>query len=63
MKFKKKPKRILCPECKTGQESYLIDKSSPTCPYLSCYNGYKCAYFVPLDNSKKKSIFQKVFSK
>ena len=63
MKFKKKPKRILCPVCKTGLESYLIDETSPVCPYLKCYNGYNCAYYKPVNNYKKQSFFRKFFSK
>lgn len=69
MTFKKKPKRILCPDCKTGQDSYLIDENSPVCPYLNCYNGYNCAYYVPItgnivieNDSKDKGIIGKLAS-
>lgn len=63
MKFKKKPKRTLCPDCKTGRESYTIDEKSPVCPYFECYNGYSCTFFTPMDTKKKKSFFLMFFSK
>ena len=46
MKIKKK--RILCPNCKTGKESCAMDENSPACPYLSCYDGFDCGYYIPL---------------
>lgn len=55
MKFKKLKKRILCPDCKTGQESLVIDPSSVTCPYISCYDGVRCSYYVPI--KEKKTLF------
>ena len=38
----------LCPKCKTGRDSYLLDPKSPVCPYLLCHMGISCARFVPL---------------
>ena len=43
-----KKKRILCPNCKTGRESCMVDENSPVCPYLSCYDGYDCGYYKPI---------------
>ena len=51
MENKNKPKKLLCPDCKTGMESYIIDENSPVCPYLDCYDGYNCGYYVPMEDS------------
>ena len=45
MENKKKPKRIICPDCKTGKDSYLIDENSPVCPYIDSYDGYNCSFY------------------
>lgn len=47
--FSERKMRVLCPNCKTGRDSYLIDETSPICPYLGCYNGRRCAYYVPIE--------------
>lgn len=59
MKTKKRKRKILCPNCKTGEESYIIDPSSPVCPYFSCYNGFWCGYYVSRKEKDKRSIFLK----
>jgi len=41
----------LCPNCKTGLDTYLIDKRSPFCPYISFHNGKTCTKYVPLEKS------------
>ena len=46
--MQQKKKRVLCPNCKTGRESCVIDENSPACPYLSCYDGYDCGYYNPI---------------
>ena len=38
----------LCPNCKTGRESYLLDHHSPFCPYLKYHDGKTCAFFEEL---------------
>ena len=60
MKVKKKKRKILCPNCKTGAESCALDPASPVCPYFSCYNGIRCNYYVPVDGEGKKGIFSKI---
>jgi hypothetical protein len=35
----------LCPNCKTGLETYLLDRRSPFCPYISFHNGINCTMF------------------
>ena len=60
MKTKYKKRKILCPNCKTGQESYSVDPHSCACPYITCYNGFRCAYYKPLNNENKKEIFLKL---
>lgn len=56
-KFKRK-RVILCPTCKTGQDSYRLDNLSEACPYISCYNGMRCAYYVPIE--KEPRLFDKL---
>ena len=59
MKIKKRKSKILCPDCKTGEENYIIDPGSPACPYISCYNGESCAYYIPVEGEYKKDSFLK----
>lgn len=40
--------KILCSDCKTGQESLETDPTSATCPYISCYESGKCSYYEPV---------------
>ncbi len=54
-------KRKLCPNCKTGKETYALDERSPECPYLSLHNGRKCSMYVKLDKSGNKRILKKIF--
>jgi len=42
-------KSLLCPNCKTGQDTYLLDSKNPFCPYLGSHIGKTCAMFVPLE--------------
>ena len=58
MKSKRRKQKILCPDCKTGRDSYLIDETSPVCPYLGCYNGRRCAYYVSIKNAQKNILSQ-----
>ena len=60
MKVKMKKRRILCPDCKTGEESCRIDPSSPVCPYYECYNGIRCNYYVPMEKKGIKKIVFKI---
>lgn len=43
-----KKRKILCSDCKTGQESIAIDPNSVICPYISCYQGDRCSCYVPI---------------
>lgn len=52
MEYNKK----LCPNCKTGAESYLLDNKSPMCPYLGMHTGKACAKYIPM----QKCGFDKV---
>ena len=42
----------LCPNCKTGLDTYLLDERSPFCPHISCHNGKTCSMFIPLETNK-----------
>ncbi len=71
MEKKKNPKRIICPDCKTGKNSYLIDENSPVCPYFDSYDGCNCAFYDPINGvvitedtedteNKKQGAFEKL---
>ncbi len=49
-------KKKICPKCKTGKDSYELDKHSETCPYIDCWKNGKCYFFVPLENTPKKDV-------
>ena len=49
--MKPKNNKQLCPTCKTGQDTYLLDSRNPFCPHLHCYNGKTCTAYVPLENT------------
>ena len=36
-------KKQICPRCKTGKDSYELDKRSEACPYISCWKNGKCS--------------------
>lgn len=39
----------LCPTCKIGQETYMLDSKNPLCPYIGCHNGESCKAYKPLE--------------
>lgn len=41
----------LCPTCKTGQDTYLLDSKNPFCPYIHCHKGDSCTMYVPLEQN------------
>ena len=52
----------ICSRCKTGEDSYLLDKNSPFCPYIAFYKDNKCSKFKKRE--KEKFIFlKKLFKK
>ncbi len=54
-------KRKICPRCKTGKDTLLIDSKSPECPYLYFHNGKKCTKFVEMDKPEKDGFMKKLF--
>ena len=52
-------KKQICTGCKTGKDSYELDKHSGICPYIGCWENYKCQFYVPLENTPKHSIFNR----
>ena len=38
----------LCPNCRTGKETYLLDKTEPTCPFIQLHNANGCVKYSPL---------------
>ena len=45
--------KLLCPDCKTGKQTYQIDKKSVMCPYIRCHNGKRCSMYVPIKDKAK----------
>ncbi len=45
----------LCPTCKTGQDTYLLDNKNPFCPYLHCHNGTDCTMYKPIEKLNKST--------
>ena len=52
--FRKNKKMCSC--CKTGKETYALDKRSEVCPYIYSYTGNSCSCYVPLENDEKGAI-------
>ena len=50
--MKNKNKVQLCPNCKTGADSYILDDKSPVCPYMHLHNGESCAKFKKMQETK-----------
>lgn len=48
-----KNSKQLCPNCKTGRDSYLLDNRSPFCPYIRFHNGSECVKFRPIGKQKE----------
>lgn len=40
---------MICPNCRTGEESYKLDSRSPFCPYIQLYKSGACAKYDPID--------------
>ncbi len=59
----RKKSKQLCPTCKTGQDTYLLDSRNPFCPHLHCYNGKTCTAYVPLENTAEKKDIPKTKNK
>ena len=46
-------KKYLCPNCKTGQDTYLLDSRNPFCPYIQYHDGDKCLVFRAISKTNK----------
>ena len=44
--------RQICPNCQTGQNTYLLDSKNPFCNYIQCHNGKTCSMYVPIKNKE-----------
>ena len=58
-----KNSKQLCPTCKTGQDTYLLDNRNPFCPYLHCYNGKTCTMYRSIKQPNKKNKKRRIFKK
>lgn len=52
-------KKQICPRCKTGRDSYILDEHSESCPYIGCWKDGKCQFYVPLEKPSKPGIFKR----
>lgn len=50
-------KKQICPKCKTGKDSYDLDKHSESCPYIGFWKDGKCQFFEPIKSTSKNGIF------
>ena len=46
-----KKQESLCPNCKKGYETYLLDNRNPFCPYIGSYKNGKCGWFIPMEKT------------
>ena len=46
----------LCPNCKTGFDTYNLDKHSLVCPYLDCHNGKTCSMFEAANAKDRREL-------
>ncbi len=51
-------KKQICPRCKTGKESYELDRHSEVCPYIGCWKNGKCPYFQSVEKTSEKGILK-----
>lgn len=52
-------KKQLCPNCRTGKESYELDKHSESCPYIGYLKEGTCSFFVPFEEHPNRDIQEK----
>ncbi len=52
-------KKQLCPNCRTGKESYELDQHSESCPYIGYLKEGKCSFFVPFEGPQNRNIQEK----
>jgi len=38
----------LCPNCRTGKETYLLDKKELFCPFIQLHNANGCTKYSPI---------------
>lgn len=48
-------KKQICPRCKTGKDSYELDKRSEACPYIGCWKMVNVHFMSRLKNLKKEN--------
>lgn len=53
-------KRQICPRCKTGKESYELDRRSDACPYINCCKKGKCIFLCHLINHQKQVYLKEI---
>lgn len=51
-----KNQKQLCPNCKTGQETYLLDSRSTFCPHLIYHDGANCSMFMPVFEQQLEGV-------
>lgn len=39
----------LCPNCKVGRDTFLLDNRSVFCSYIHCHNGESCKMYQPIE--------------
>ncbi len=46
-------KKQICPNCKTGAETYHLDAHTDVCPYIDYLGKGKCPFYKPLSKQGK----------
>ena len=54
-KMQQENNKQLCPTCKTGEYSYILDNRNPFCPHLHCHNGKTCTAYVPIEKQNSNT--------
>lgn len=53
-------KKQICPNCKTGQESYCLDSHTDVCPYIDYLKNGKCPFYKPLKQNGKSYLVRDI---
>lgn len=46
----------ICPTCKTGLETLLLDRHTPFCPHIDCHKDGDCRRYEPLCEDESATL-------
>lgn len=44
-------RKAICSVCRTGKETFLLDRRAPECPYLACFGKGGCPFYRRLEKA------------